>query len=135
MFNRQQRRQLIRGTKRRGLGFTRQYSSARARRQHGTVCLGQVTDPESLSEHWQKVANYTPVSDTPTLDLVEEEAPELSDELMFQALAESLVGHSAKAIVAELNTGEYDEHLDLIAEVEQAGKGRKTVLAAIEKRR
>jgi len=141
MFNRVQRRQLIRGTKRHGVGFTRQYSSARARRKHGTVCLGQVTDPESLNEHWQKLAGYTPVNvepDTPawtdahdTFLPPEEEAVAHN----WDNLVESLMAHNAKTIIEEIGTGEYDEFLNLVRQAEEDGKGRKTVLAAIDKRR
>lgn len=140
MFNRARRRQLIRGTKRRGVGFTRQFSSQRVRRKHGTVCLGQVTDPESLSEFWQKVAGYTPVNvdpDTPVWADAHDTflPPEEVTTPSWDSMVESLMAHNAKTIIEEIGTGEYDECLDLIQQVESAGKGRKTVLAAIEKRR
>jgi len=151
---RQRRRSILRGKPKRGIGYTRQCSSKRARKKHGTPCLGEVEDQSTLSKFWQNVVGYEPPKpvepmleaegDTVTFideaQTVAEEEPstlakvqqEHTDKNMHEE-AKILLSGGAKEAIKVIKSGLWDGFGKYLREVEEAGKNRKTVLAAIEK--
>jgi len=151
-MNRQQRRNSSQEVKR-GIGWTRQYSTTRARQQHGVVCLGTV-DPKNLSEHWQKRIGYEP--ETTFLESAEEEVEEIQvDESLDAELSgkiedevfddwsneddiltdvyQGVIDQPAKTVIAELKSFCKSDADGLRDEENKRATPRKTVLAAIDK--
>lgn len=173
--------------KQRGVGWTRQFSSARARRKHGRHCLGDFEHKLARIRAWQQemikiqeqinAANsdseteYHVVweTDGEDVDLPEtvmvpntvenvadwlseqhgylvtdlwteahthEEEPAFSVEipLLEVDFDSHLDGVTAKQLISDVRDGVWDESLSELREWESEGKGRKTVLAAIDAR-
>jgi hypothetical protein len=151
--NRSQKRQR---RKMRGVGWTRQFSSARARRKNGTPCLGDYEHQVARLRAWQR--EMAKIQERIEAAQAAVEAEEISDEdleaaaefltgetsltgvdlhheeVNVDALAEALAQSGAKGLIADINAGNHDQILTELRAAEEANKGRVTVLRAIDAR-
>lgn len=164
IMNRYQMRALARANRKRGQGYTRKktMSNSSSTKTPETAAFLKAADEflksvKELSEEADKldVIDSTELQavespqeiieqqDEVILDLDEqrdEEAQEPVIDLQEPAVEsefnlESVLALNVREYIAEINSGVYDQHLDDLISLEQGGKGRVTVLKALNSRK